>query len=985
MKGTRERWRARVLAIAVAASVALAGAREAEGQGAPPGPRGGQQSEAQLGPEALLDLGRTYLEKQEYDRAKPLLQRALTLQEESLGRPDHPGLIVYLLRLASVHEAQEDHVSAARLHERTLAIAEKAFGPDHPLVTIALFKAARAYHENADYLRAEPLYLRGLALAEKNNGPDHPDVATFLRWLAFLNKSTGRWMPSLRLFQRALAIREKALGPDHLDVAESLVDLAQTWGSYWGAEDAYRRALRIREKAFGPESPALVPPLEGLGHWYANRGDYARAAPVWERAMTILRKTLGPNHPRVADALTNAAELYEFSGDLVRAEQLRVRALSILQRVVAAEEQRLGFDHLGASYLWRDIQALSVARGHLADAIFAAQRVTEIQDRNAAALLAGGSEEQKRSAMHGLNRQTDFDVWLHAQRAPQEPNAMRLALTALLRRKARVLDAMAGGASALRQSDDPRDRALLDELHAVYARIAARVSRAPDHQSPVEYRRELAELEASRQTLEARVGERSVGLRSEQHLVTLAQVQAALPEGSALVEIARYSPYRKRTDRRTTLEDPDRYVAYILRPIGDPTFADLGDSGPVDRAVEALRGALADPDLSHDPRPAARALDRLLMEPIRARLGGARWLFMSPDGPLHLVPFAALVDEEDHYLVERYLFSYLTTGRELLRFQEGAERPRGEPLVLANPSFDDSGALAAVEATHRGLRSVDLVTQPLLPLGGTEKEARTIGDLFPGSRVLLGADATEEAVKSAHAPRVLHLATHGFFLPEQPPPVWVGGAPGDRPTDAEEFALLQRENPLLRSGIALAGFNRRRSGADDGVLTALEVAGLDLHGTRLVVLSACESGVGMVRSGEGVYGLRRALVVAGAETQVMSLWPVDTGRTRELMQAYYGRLKAGAGRSEAMRSVQLAMLANPRTSHPNLWASFIVSGDWRTLEGGAAKPDLTVHPGPRGCACRHDGGAGEDHPLWLSLAIGLLATLRRRSSRRAAR
>jgi CHAT domain-containing protein len=141
------------------------------------------------------------------------------------------------------------------------------------------------------------------------------------------------------------------------------------------------------------------------------------------------------------------------------------------------------------------------------------------------------------------------------------------------------------------------------------------------------------------------------------------------------------------------------------------------------------------------------------------------------------------------------------------------------------------------------------------------------------------------------------------------------------------------ENPLLRSGLGLAGANLRKSGDDDGILTAMEVAGLNLWGTKLVVLSACETGVGEVRTGDGVYGLRRALVLAGAETQVMSLWPVSDRGTRDLMIGYYKSLQAGAGRSEAMRQVQLRMLKDPRRRHPFYWASFIVSGEWANLDG----------------------------------------------------
>jgi hypothetical protein len=150
-----------------------------------------------------------------------------------------------------------------------------------------------------------------------------------------------------------------------------------------------------------------------------------------------------------------------------------------------------------------------------------------------------------------------------------------------------------------------------------------------------------------------------------------------------------------------------------------------------------------------------------------------------------------------------------------------------------------------------------------------------------------------------------------------------------------------------------------------------------------VVLSTCESGLGEASTGEGVYGMRRALTMAGAETQVMSLWQVDTGRTRELMEAYYQRLKDGAGRSEAMRGVQLAMLADPATAHPNLWASFIVSGEWRTLEGAPRLPEVgRVASGPRGCACRQAAGEPWSDGGWLALAPGLLVR-RRRAVRRA--
>ena len=184
---------------------------------------------------------------------------------------------------------------------------------------------------------------------------------------------------------------------------------------------------------------------------------------------------------------------------------------------------------------------------------------------------------------------------------------------------------------------------------------------------------------------------------------------------------------------------------------------------------------------------------------------------------------------------------------------------------------------------------------------------------FPEARILSGRQATESALKRADAPRVLHIATHGFFL--------------------QDAASARIENPLLRSGLALAGANLRARGADDGIFTALEASGLNLWGTKLVTLSACDTGVGEVKNGEGVYGLRRAFFLAGAESLVMSLWPVSDYMTREMMTTYYTGLKQGLGRGEALRQAQLVMLKRAGRRHPFYWASFIQSGDWKNLDG----------------------------------------------------
>ena len=261
-------------------------------------------------------------------------------------------------------------------------------------------------------------------------------------------------------------------------------------------------------------------------------------------------------------------------------------------------------------------------------------------------------------------------------------------------------------------------------------------------------------------------------------------------------------------------------------------------------------------------------------------------------------------------------------------------------MILADPDFGEVGKAenAPTSATFDAGAS-DLYFSRLEQ---TEQEAKELKILFPQAEVLTHARATETAVKQASSPQILHIATHGFFLEENTQ--FEKEAKGDqtrfivrrRNDESKKRGSGQAElmNPLMRSGLGLAGANTGNGGeSNDGILTALEATGLDLWGTKLVVLSACDTGVGKVTNGEGVYGLRRALVLAGSESRMMSLWPVSDTGTSELMIDYYRRLKAGDGRSEALRQAQLKMLRNPMRRHPFYWASFIQSGEWANLNG----------------------------------------------------
>lgn len=570
-------------------------------------------------------------------------------------------------------------------------------------------------------------------------------------------------------------------------------------------------------------------------------------------------------------------------------------------------------------------------------------------------LNASGSESKKRKYIKERFRTTNTALSLHMLYAPNDRDAMRLAFTTILRRKGRALEAFAANLYSLRQTEH---KEIIEQLNTIYSQIASLIFARPVNLSVEQYRKRVATLKQKAQSLENEVSSYGYHERQIPKSVSLENIQNLIPPNAALIEFASYHPWNAKTEK----SEPSHYVAYILTPSGDIQWVDLGLTHPINREVIEFRSALKQglrnrhflSERSRSLPEIGRHLDEKLMQPIRQRLGNVHTLLISPESQLNLIPFAALIDENNRYLLENYSITYLVSGRELLRLQKPT-LSRSNPVIIANPDYQTPGDIPKEEVAIQSpdtdnQRSLDLNKLQLDSLPGTQLEADALASFFPDAVKLTGSQATENALKQLAGPRILHIATHGFFLEN----VELVALPNDYRPEAqkdywrrkgwsEEASRIMahmysdtekrptQEDPLLRSGLALAGFNLRQSGKEDGILTAMEAATLDLAGTQLVVLSACETAVGEVVEGEGVLGLRYAFTLSGAETLVLSLWKVDDKGTQDLMVNYYRRLLNNEGRSEALRQAQLEMLHSQKYQHPYYWAAFIPSGDWTPM------------------------------------------------------
>ncbi|MGB3188213.1 MAG: CHAT domain-containing tetratricopeptide repeat protein [Limnoraphis sp.] len=820
----------------------------------------------------------------------------------------------------------------AQISEANNNLCAQSFASSVSLeVNSSQFNKVQHINQKIEQLYNQGFYAQAIPLAEhilliyyNFFGENSLEAATTLNRLANLNTKINNLEQAEDLLKKALQIRENILGENHLAVAQILNNLAEIYriqNKHSQSKSRYQRALSIYKKHCGENHILFLNTLNNLGLNYIYQRQLKEAESTLKKALRIYEQ-LSADEQTTEQVflksihnliLNNLATIYSI-------QKNHKQAIILFMKIIENYEQENKHKHPEVATVLNNLAFSQLAEGNIEIALNFLVQGLDIEEKHLTFTLMIGSEKEKKAYINTLIDTTYRSISLHIQDAPNNQDAANLALTTILRRKGRVLDVMANSIGLLRQNLTSDEQYLFDQLEKVRQELA--MLKFTEDQTlswrSYRYRLRLEELEQQEEQLEAELLQRSAEFRAETQQLTIQDIQKLIPIDAALVELVRYKPFDAQLTSDEQRGRDFHYAAYILKSTGKPKWVDLGKTERIN--PHSFRLHLKD-KASRQPEQLkeARNLDKVLMQPIRQQLNdNIRHILLSPDGELNLIPFGALVDEKGQYLIENYTFTYLTSGRDLLRLQTDTPSQQ-PPLIIANPNFQDKAnpttinSLADQSKSNLVSRGIFSTTYDSLP--GTEAEAEAIKALLPNAIVLTESDATENAIKASKSPQILHIATHGFFLYADP--------------------KYEQENPLLRSGLALAGYNLRSSGNEDGVLTALEVTNLRLRGTQLVVLSACETGLGEVERGEGVYGfgegvygLRRAFVIAGVRSQLSSLWNVDDFATKELIEKYYQRLIAGEGVSEALRQTQLEMLQSPEYQHPYYWAAFIPSGDW---------------------------------------------------------
>jgi CHAT domain-containing protein/Tfp pilus assembly protein PilF len=821
---------------------------------------------------AVYNLAATQKLRGDLETAEAGFRRALAIQEKLA--PGGLDMAQSLHQLGAVLSRQGDLATAETLVHRSLAIYEEA-APESLDLAAVLNGLATIAAKRGNLELAENAFRRALAMQDRL-APGGLDRATYLNNLGSVLYKRGDLAAAEAHFRGALAVYEK-LRPDSLDVATELANLsnvAEDNGHVDAAETYARRAVAIAEK-LAPDSLDLAENLNAAGHAALARGDLDRARDDFERDLEISEK-LAPDTLTVAVSLADLAMVHERRGDTSAAEALLVRSAGIQERLSPeSSEQAWALHELGS--IW-----LKTGRGDKAREAFR-RAVAILEDQ--ISRLGGSVESQADFRAQNHNFYWDLEELLVRQGQPEE------AFQALERSRARGLLAMMAERDLVFSSDLPeairRDRW---RIAAGYDRTRQELAEIHPGEDPgrVEtLNAELRRLHADAAEVEARIRREAPKLAALQYPQPLdfRTAQQALEPGTVMLS---YSV------------GPERTHLFVVTP-GAPVAAAEIAGGEADwqREIAKLR------TLIEESRPAGglgaarrqtlealgRRLYARLLGPAEAAIARGERLLILPDGPLHALPWAALVRQgkSRQYLIEWRPFQIAASATvyaelKALRREPGRAEERQPALVAFG---DPAGGKASGTAARSG-------AAPRLPAGRAEVE-RIAGLFAPDAKVYLGPQATEEQARAiGRGARYVHFATHG---------------------------LLDERCPLS-SGLALAP---PAKGADDGVLQAWEIfEGLRLD-ADLVVLSTCESGLGKELPGEGLLGLTRAFQYAGARAVAASLWRVADRSTQDLMVRFYRHLKGLQPAHTALRAAQVEMIRSG--SPPFDWAAFEIFGD----------------------------------------------------------
>ncbi len=900
----------------------------------------------------LYRLARVYLKQGNYLELEPVTKEISEIYKETKGA-DSKDYATSLHSLANVHRMAGNYDKAEEYGKAALGIRNKLYGKKHPQVAHTLNLLATIYYYTGDFKKSERLYRLALNIFEASSGHDTPQYASNLNNLAILYRRMGNYTSAEDLYSQSRDIIEKAYGKNHVEYATALNNLAnlkEDQGKHKEAIPLLNVASEKYKQISGEMSQQYAISLYNLGRVYARDGNISKARPLLENSLELTRKVLGDEHPRLANIYAYVGRFYQQIGENAQADQS-------FQKAVMIAEKHLGEHHPEFAHVLRmQVNFKFLTKKYKeAESIYLranSNLFKQIEDYFPFLTEAEKEEFYNNKVKYHFE---EFNSYALAYYKDQ-PEILGHMYNNQLATKALLLNAHNRWKQRIKTSGDTklfRDYSEWENKKAYLIKLTQETDK--------DNTEEIRKLERELDDLEKRLSIKSERYATihEKKRYTWQDIQSQLKEGEAAIEVIRYREFgveKMLADQNGKsypefgFTDKINYAVLIVRKEtqGNPELVLIEDGYNMEnKLLRSYRNQIR-------YRKEDTKSYQIYWEPIQKKLGGIKKVYFSPDGVYNQINLNTILAKNGKsHLIDELDIQLVTNTKDLLEDVE-TEYFNRFALFFGAPNYGlGSEERKQIAEEVRGTeilgddeieRSLERGGYKLSHLPGTKVEVENISGILTKTgdgwepQVFLGDQALEEHIKGSNKPRILHIATHGFFQQDI-----------QNKEDNPYF-----ENPLLRSGLLLTGASlalnkdeqeeeeideidalleedllgeeeETDKHLEDGILTAYEAMNLNLENTDLVVLSACETGLGVIKNGEGVYGLQRAFKVAGARTIVMSLWKVNDQTTQELMQEFYSLWLETDDKHLAFRKAQM----NLRKKHPEpyYWGAFVIVGE----------------------------------------------------------
>jgi len=880
-------------------------------------------------PYSLNNLAVLYIKMGDYAKAEKFYLEAVPLEAKILGR-QNPEYAIAILNLGELYCEMGNYAKGEPLYLEVLKIQEKSLGKENPDYALTLNNLAMLYHDKGNYSKVEPLYLEALRIWEKVSKTKDPSYITALNNLAGFYDEMGNYPKAESYFFKTLEIRAATQGKEHDSYASSLNNLAVHYyqmGDYEKANKYCVESLDIRARVLGKDHPEYSRSVSTLGSIYMATKKYTEAVPLFLEANRIILKNFGKLHPDYAASMDNLASVYKRLGNLAKAESLYVESKELTAQSLGKKHPFYIRDINDLALFYHETKNLAKAEPYFLEAIATSEELI-------IKYFPFLSDKEKQE-YYALNK----NVFATFERFcldyyKTNPAILNKLYDLKLVTKGLLFNSSTKIREHVMNSNDKELIQTLEQLNAAKDFLAKVYKMDLEEKGRKGINEERLEEEAN--TLEKKLSLKSelFAHSSDKRLYKWHDVKRKLADGEAAVEILRMS-------KKVNGSYVPVYAALILtnKSKEHPDLLVLNDGDELEKKTAAYYHNAIQQRLQD-----TMSYNRF-WKPIASKINGAHKVYISADGVYHQINLNSLYNPKTgKHLIDEIEIQLVNSTKDLVTQNKPVATEVRNASLFGYPDYnhaqhpmidtarlDQVDTQADVTEMMRGGTLLRLFNgEDVNELPGTKKEVEYIESILQKKNSVqvhkyLYDSATEVKIKRIDNPQVLHIATHGYFIADLP-----------TTNQSEKFGgiAIKRiiENPLLRSGLLFAGASgafkpgqSHDANAEDGILTAYEAMSLRLNQTDLVVLSACETGLGVESNGEGVYGLQRAFQEAGAKTILMSLWKISDDATQELMDMFYRNWLGGKSPRVSFRLAQLSLRA--KYPEPFYWGSFVLVGD----------------------------------------------------------